>query len=87
MIRYPYQGTSFDGWQNKLTSYAPGFLLKLYRDMLRIRIIEEEVERHYFQDHMKPPIHLVIGQEATSVGACAALTRADLLYTSHQLFS
>jgi TPP-dependent pyruvate/acetoin dehydrogenase alpha subunit len=84
MIRYPYQGTSFDGWQNKLTSYAPGFLLKLYRDMLRIRIIEEEVERRYFQDHMKTPIHLVIGQEATSVGACAAMTRADLLYASHR---
>ncbi len=84
MIRYPYQGTSFTGWDKKLADYTPAFLLKLFRDMLRIRIIEEEVERRYFQDHMKTPIHLVIGQEATSVGACAALTRADLLYASHR---
>ncbi len=41
--------------------------------MLRIRRIEEEIERRYHQDQMKTPIHLVIGQEATSVGCCAAL--------------
>jgi pyruvate dehydrogenase E1 component alpha subunit len=33
---------------------------------------------------MKTPIHLVIGQEATSVGCCAALTTRDLLYCSHR---
>ena len=84
MIRYDYQGSGFTGWQEKLSAYEPAFLLKLFRDMLRIRIIEEEIERRYWQDHMKSPIHLVIGQEATSVGACAALTRADLLYASHR---
>lgn len=52
--------------------------------MLRIRRIEEEIERRYHQDEMKTPIHLVIGQEATSVGACAALRTTDLLYSSHR---
>lgn len=52
--------------------------------MLRIRRIEEEIERRYHQDQMKTPIHLVIGQEATSVGACAALDQTDLLYSSHR---
>jgi len=52
--------------------------------MLRIRRIEEEIERRYHQDQMKTPIHLVIGQEATSVGACAALAQEDLLYSSHR---
>ncbi len=84
MIRYPYQGTGFDGWQDKLKNYTPAFLRALFRDMLRIRIIEQEVERRYWQDHMKTPIHLVIGQEATSVGACAPMTRTDLLYASHR---
>jgi len=84
MIRYDYHGTGFAGWQDKLGRYEPAFLLKLFRDMLRIRIIEEEIERRYWQDHMKSPIHLVIGQEATSVGACAALTHTDLLYASHR---
>src|SRR5213078_4592677 len=52
--------------------------------MLRIRRIEEEIERRYREDQMKTPIHLVIGQEATSVGCCAALTQRDLVYSSHR---
>jgi pyruvate dehydrogenase E1 component alpha subunit len=52
--------------------------------MLRIRRVEEEIERRYHQDHMKTPIHLVIGQEATSVGCAAALRTSDLLYSSHR---
>ena len=43
--------------------------------MLRIRRIEEEIERRYHQDQMKTPIHLVIGQEAAAVGCCAALRK------------
>ena len=52
--------------------------------MFRIRRIEEAIESRYHEDEMKTPIHLVIGQEATSVGCCAALTTRDLLYTSHR---
>jgi pyruvate dehydrogenase E1 component alpha subunit len=52
--------------------------------MLRIRIVEEEIERRYHEDQMKTPIHLVIGQEAASAGCCAALGREDLLYSSHR---
>ena len=36
--------------------------------MLRIRRIEEEIERRYHQDQMKTPIHLVIGQEGDRGG-------------------
>jgi TPP-dependent pyruvate/acetoin dehydrogenase alpha subunit len=52
--------------------------------MLRIRRIEEEIERRYHQDEMKTPIHLVIGQEAASVGCSAALRDTDLVYSSHR---
>src|SRR5204863_5717753 len=52
--------------------------------MLRIRRIEEEIERRYKDDQMKTPIHLVIGQEATAVGCCAALAETDLVYSSHR---
>jgi pyruvate dehydrogenase E1 component alpha subunit len=52
--------------------------------MLRIRRIEEEIERRYHQDQMKTPIHLVIGQEAAAVGCCSALRQTDLVYTSHR---
>ena len=83
-IGYPYTGTGFKDWNGRAGAYDRDFLLRLYRSMLRIRIIEEEIEKRYHEDQMKTPIHLVIGQEATSVGCCAALTEADLLYSSHR---
>ena len=84
MIRYSYKGDGLEGWGNRLAAYDKKFLALLFRDMLRIRLIEEEIERRYHQDQMKTPIHLVIGQEATSVGCCAALRKEDLLYSSHR---
>src|SRR5687768_15795491 len=84
MVQYQYAGEGHAGFARRGSQYPPEFHLKLFRDMLRIRIIEEEIERRYSEDQMKTPIHLVIGQEATSVGCCAALTREDLLYSSHR---
>jgi pyruvate dehydrogenase E1 component alpha subunit len=83
-IRYPYTGTGFKDWDRRAAAYDREFLRQLYRSMLRIRLVEEEIEKRYHEDQMKTPIHLVIGQEATSVGCCAALTEADLLYSSHR---
>ena len=84
MIHYQYDGDGLEGFLSRGSSYPREFHLKLFRDMLRIRMIEEEIERRYHEDQMKTPIHLVIGQEATSVGCCAALTHDDLLYCSHR---
>ena len=78
-IRYPYTGEGLRGFDRFAGAHAPAFLVALYRSMLRIRRIEEEIERRYKDDEMKTPIHLVIGQEATSVGCCAALGETDLL--------
>jgi pyruvate dehydrogenase E1 component alpha subunit len=84
MIRYRYTGEGAKGFERYGTAHRPEFLHSLFFSMLRIRRIEEEIERRYHQDQMKTPIHLVIGQEATSVGACAALRTTDLLYSSHR---
>ena len=67
-----------------LGAHDQAFCVELFRRMLRIRRIEEEIERRYHQDQMKTPIHLVIGQEATAVGCCAALRPTDLAYSSHR---
>src|SRR5687767_6578882 len=67
-----------------LGGHDSAFCAELYRAMLRIRRIEEEIERRYHQDQMKTPIHLVIGQEAAAVGCCSALKQTDLVYTSHR---
>ena len=84
MIRYEYTGEGVGGFARFGDSREPRQMVDLYRSMLRIRRIEEEIERRYHQDQMKTPIHLVIGQEATAVGCCAALTRSDLVYSSHR---
>jgi TPP-dependent pyruvate/acetoin dehydrogenase alpha subunit len=84
MIRYHYTGDGARGFATYASGYAPERLIALYQSMLRIRRIEEEIERRYHQDQMKTPIHLVIGQEAACVGACEALRATDLVYSSHR---
>jgi TPP-dependent pyruvate/acetoin dehydrogenase alpha subunit len=48
-------------------------LLELYRQMLRIRMVEEAIAACYAEQEMRCPVHLCIGQEATAVGVCDAL--------------
>jgi pyruvate dehydrogenase E1 component alpha subunit len=84
VISYPYGGAGPQAWRERLGRHQSDFCIELFRRMLRIRLIEEEIERRYHQDQMKTPIHLVIGQEATAVGACAALRTSDLAYSSHR---
>ncbi len=62
---------------------------QLYRALLRIRRLEEEVARIYPTDKIKSPVHLSIGQEAVSVGVCAALEKQDVVfgtYRGHALY-
>lgn len=84
MIRYRYEGRGFQDYEGDGKAFSPDFLKTLFRDMLRIRRIEEAVEADYHKDQMKTPIHLVIGQEACAVGAAAALRREDLVYAGHR---
>lgn len=52
--------------------------------MLRIRRIEESLAGIYQLGEMRTPTHFSIGQEATAVGVCAALTRDDVIYSGHR---
>ena len=81
---YLYKGEGSAGYDRLAAAHSADRLLDLYQSMLRIRRIEEEIERRYHQDQMKTPIHLVIGQEAAAVGCCAELRDSDLVYTSHR---
>jgi len=83
-IRYPYTGQGAAGFDRISHSHPIEQLVGWYRSMLRIRRIEEEIERRYHEDQMKTPIHLVIGQEAAAVGCCSALRTTDLVYSSHR---
>ena len=59
-------------------------LVTLYREMLRIRTIEEEIAARYAEQKMRCPIHLSIGQEAIAVGVSAALSREDQAVSTHR---
>ena len=62
---------------------------RIYRNLLRIRRLEEEVGRVYAADAIKSPVHLSIGQEAVSVGVCDALRTTDIVfgtYRGHALY-
>jgi len=62
---------------------------RLYRFLYLIRRVEEEIARVYPTDKIKSPVHLSIGQEAISVGVCAALRPDDIVfgtYRGHALY-
>ena len=69
---YRYQQIPFAGLSQDVSDQT---LVEMYFSMLRIRRIEEAIESKYHENEMKTPIHLVIGQEATSVGACFAMRK------------
>lgn len=58
--------------------------VELFRQMLRIRRIEEEVARRYADQNMRCPVHLSVGQEAAAVGACSVLRASDPIVSTHR---
>jgi TPP-dependent pyruvate/acetoin dehydrogenase alpha subunit len=57
---------------------------KMYFDMLRIRMVEEAIAKHYPEQEMRCPVHLCIGQEAVAVGVCANLSKEDYVMSNHR---
>lgn len=57
---------------------------KLFSEMLRIRLVEEEIVKRYPEQKMRCPVHLSIGQEAIAVGVCQALKPNDYLISNHR---
>jgi TPP-dependent pyruvate/acetoin dehydrogenase alpha subunit len=59
-------------------------LLRMHRDMLRIRMVEEGIAERYAEQEMRCPVHLSIGQEAAAVGVCHALLHTDRVFSTHR---
>jgi acetoin:2,6-dichlorophenolindophenol oxidoreductase subunit alpha len=58
--------------------------IRLYRQLLKIRLFEEEVNQLYLGAKMPGLAHLYIGQEAIAVGVCEALRRDDYITSTHR---
>jgi pyruvate dehydrogenase E1 component alpha subunit len=59
-------------------------LLKMYRDMVRIREFEESCPRLYSQGKMGGFLHLYSGQEAVGVGVAHALDQNDYMVAAYR---
>jgi TPP-dependent pyruvate/acetoin dehydrogenase alpha subunit len=58
--------------------------LQFYRQMLKIRLFEEEVNQLYLGAKMPGLAHLYIGEEAVAVGVCEALRQDDYITSTHR---
>ena len=57
---------------------------KILNELVRIRIIEEEIAKEYKHQQMRCPVHLSIGQEAIPVGLSSVLTKKDYIVSTHR---
>ncbi len=63
---------------------ADSSALDCFRDILRIRLIEEAIAEEYPKQEMRCPVHLSTGQEAAAVGICRTLTTDDWVFSAHR---
>ena len=58
--------------------------LNLYRNMYRIRAIEEEIAKRYPEGKMRCPVHLSIGQEAVPAAFSETIKTTDFAVSTHR---
>jgi TPP-dependent pyruvate/acetoin dehydrogenase alpha subunit len=58
--------------------------LRMYRQMLAIRLFEERVNDLYTRAQMPGLAHLYVGEEAVAVGVCEALRADDYITSTHR---
>src|SRR5580698_6562756 len=58
--------------------------LRMYRQMMAIRLFEENVNELYTRALMPGLAHLYIGEEAIAVGVCEALRDDDYITSTHR---
>ena len=58
--------------------------LRMYRQMMQIRVFEEKVNDLYTRALMPGLAHLYIGEEAVAVGVCEALRPDDYITSTHR---
>jgi TPP-dependent pyruvate/acetoin dehydrogenase alpha subunit len=58
--------------------------LELFLSLLKVRRVEEWIQKLYPQGDMRCPTHLSLGQEAVAVGVCAALKPEDAVISAHR---
>ena len=60
------------------------YFKKIYRELIKIRLIEEEIANRYSEQEMRCPVHLSIGQESVAVTVANFLGKSDYIYSNHR---
>ena len=58
--------------------------LRMYRQMVRIRVFEDNANQLYLSAKMPGLTHMYSGEEAVAVGICEALTDSDRITSTHR---
>lgn len=58
--------------------------IELYQRLYLTRVVEETIARVYAEQQIRCPMHLCIGQEAISAGACGAVEKNDAIFATHR---
>lgn len=58
--------------------------MQFYRDIYRIRAVEEEIAKRYPEGKMRCPVHLSIGQEAVPAALAACVAKDDYAVSTHR---
>lgn len=58
--------------------------LAMYKQLLRLRLVEDAIARRYSEYEMRCPTHLCTGQEGIPVGVSAHLRTDDLVFSGHR---
>jgi 2-oxoisovalerate dehydrogenase E1 component len=66
------------------TGFDRDTLLDLYREMVNIRLTEEQLVRSVEAGKVPGGCHTYIGQEAVAVGVSAHLVREDVIFSTHR---
>jgi len=63
---------------------SEALFLEMYRDMVLIRLFEEQARDLFMKNMMRGATHSYIGEEAIAVGVCAVLEKADTITSTHR---
>ena len=59
-------------------------LVHMFETMNRIRMFEQKLQEFFAAGEIPGFVHLYLGEEAVATGACAALTDADMITSTHR---
>lgn len=70
--------------KNQISNISAEKLVDMYKNMQKIRLVEEKLIELHPEQLMKSPHHYYNGQEAVAVGVCSALTKEDHVFSNHR---